>query len=73
MRRVLPPISAEQAKIILDALQSYQEENAAILHGFTLSSSKLDIELFTHIHSIWDKVDELQQFITATFPENPAN
>lgn len=75
MRRVLPPITAEHAKILFAALQIYQENNASLLHGWTITDTNhiQDIELYTGMHCMWDRVEELKQLITATFPENPAN
>jgi len=73
MRRLLPAVNSRQAKILFDALQSYQEENVGIIHGWSLSDNAHDVQLYTDILSIWAEVEELKNNITKTFPENPAN
>jgi hypothetical protein len=74
LHRRLPAINSQQAKILFDALQSYQEENASLIHGWTLTDNASDdVELFTGTISIWGMVEELKNHIKQTFPENPAN
>jgi hypothetical protein len=71
--RLLPPINSQQAKILLEALQHYQSENASLIHGWTLTeNTEFDVNLFTNILSVWGEVEELRQNIIETFPENPA-
>jgi hypothetical protein len=72
-RRLLPAINSQQAKILFEALQNFQAENASLIHGWTLTENAgHDVDVFTDILSMWGEVEELKNIIVDTFPDTPA-
>ena len=70
-RRLL--LNIQQAKILFAALQFYQEDNASLIHGWTLTKdADHDTEIYTGLISVWGEVEDLKKHISNTFPENPA-
>ena len=67
---ILLPLTDDQARLLWDALQHYQADNIAMMHGFTLTAETThDVEIYSGIISLWGQVEELKKIIAENIPE----